>query len=141
MSFELYNEDYRFSIPPLEVSVDYTNPPNWITNISPILSTNVEMSFECELGPDAAKLLGLDLSNAPDMTNASVIFKSPYQKQIRRHKKKRINKKWNKRYGPRYITVFKLCQIDGVQFESSGHDFTIVGERARFITPNAPLYI
>lgn len=27
------------------------------------------------------------------------------KKQVRRHKKKRINKKWNKKYGPIYMTI------------------------------------
>ena len=141
MSFELMNEILSISSIPREISFDVSEPPDWVTSVTPILSADAEMSFECELGPGAAKIFGLDLSNGPDVTCNSVIFKSPRQVQIRRHKKKRINKKWNKKFGPRYITKFQVHQLEGVLFKQIGPELTIVGERAKMITPSSPLYI
>ena len=59
-------------------------------------------------------LFGLDKSKMPDMYDIS--FLKPIQ--ARKHKKKRINKKWLKRYGYKFITVeckgWKLCcKTDG----------------------------
>lgn len=124
-----------------DISFDEVELPEYITSFSPIMSPEAEMSFECELSPLASKLLGIDLANGPDMTSASVIFKHPRQIQVRRHKKKRINKKWNKKFGPRYITTFQLSQLEEVRFERTGPEIMVVGERARMITPNGPLYI
>lgn len=45
--------------------------------------------------------LGVDISNAPDKCNFQIIK----VKQTRKHKKKRINKKWIKRYGYKQILV------------------------------------
>lgn len=58
------------------------------------------------------KLCGISLAHGPDFT-ATVSFQSPYQVQARRHKKRRINKKWAKRYG--YITEFRTVTIENVQ--------------------------
>ena len=44
------------------------------------------------------KTVGVDLSVVPDAYDVRVIKFVP----IRRHKKKRINKKWNKKYGIKY---------------------------------------
>lgn len=142
MSFKLLND--CSSIPNIdhEISVNANLFSDELLSIlTPKLSADAEMSFECELGPGSAKLFGLDLSNGSDIAATSVIFKSSYQVQIRRHKKKRINKKWNKKFGPRYIMKFKACQLESVQFNQVGPELTIVGERARFLTPNDPLYI
>lgn len=49
-------------------------------------------------------LMGLDVSNAPDKYN----FQIMKVKQARKHKKKRINKKWIKRY--RYEQILVDCK-------------------------------
>jgi len=46
-------------------------------------------------------LIGIDVANAPDKYNFQIIK----IKQARKHKKKRINKKWIKRYGYKQILV------------------------------------
>lgn len=48
------------------------------------------------------KLVGLDLSNSHDM-EYTLEYSNARQVQVRRHKKKRINKKWAKRYGFRTV--------------------------------------
>lgn len=45
--------------------------------------------------------LGLDLSQKPDMCD--ILIQKPIQ--IRKHKKKRINKKWAKKYGFKVINI------------------------------------
>lgn len=65
------------------------------------------------------KTVGVDLSGIPDAYNVHVIKCVP----IRRHKKKRINKKWNKKYGIKYrsatVTVkgWKLKSYQDGTFE------------------------
>lgn len=46
-------------------------------------------------------MLGYNIQILPD----AVLGENPYLVQVRTHKKKRINKKWAKRYG--YITKYK----------------------------------
>lgn len=60
------------------------------------------------------KILGIDISKKPD----SYTIQYPKFVQMRKHKKKRINKKWIKRYGYKQIWVnskgWKLkCHSDG----------------------------
>ena len=60
-------------------------------------------------------LIGIDVANAPDKYNFQIIIRryaatmNPIRtlkiKQARKHKKKRINKKWIKRYGYKQILV------------------------------------
>ena len=46
-------------------------------------------------------MLGYNIQILPD----AVLGENPYLVQVRTHKKKRINKKWAKRYG--YVTKYK----------------------------------
>ena len=88
--------------------------PEYITSIHTPLSTSAEFSCDCEVNPQLlAKMTGIDLSRGYDLAS-SFAFKcsSPYQVQKRRHKKKRINKKWAKRYG--YITKFAEITLQEV---------------------------
>lgn len=105
--------------------------PPYVKSISTPLSDSAEFEFETEIDAHLfQKLVGLDLSNQSDITSFNCIFKQPYQEQVRKHKKKRINKKWAKRYG--YRTKFKTYQLENVQFEHTlcgGHiaNFDLVG--------------
>lgn len=107
----------NFEIPNLMINVDgEADAPMW-RKVTPIISADAEMSFECEtiLNPNAMRaLLGLDLAPGPDnyISSMSFLGKGIKQMQIRKHRKKRINKKWAKRYG--YKTVFTDVKIDGV---------------------------
>ena len=61
-------------------------------------------SLSIDISIDAISLIsliGVDVSNAPDKYN----FQIMKVKQARKHKKKRINKKWIKRYGYKQILV------------------------------------
>ena len=108
-------------IPPL----DLADPPEYISSLRFPLSTEAEFTMAAEIdAPAYHRLMGFDASPFPDATGFSVIFSQPYQVQRRRHKKKRINKKWAKRYG--YVTKFKNYRMDEVYFwndENGEYDF------------------
>ena len=59
-----------------------------------------------------------DTSKFPSAQSMSVVYSEPYQDQRRKHKKKRINKKWAKRYG--YVTKFRKWRINEVSLMSNG---------------------
>lgn len=93
------------------IHIDESDPPTYIRSINRPLSAEAEYSFECEIdGPAYNRLIGFEASPFPDATGFSVIFSKPYQVQRRRHKKKRINKKWAKRYG--YVTKYKQYRLN-----------------------------
>ena len=65
---------------------------------------NSSMSIEIDnqtLGTDLLKQMGVDMSRMPD--KCDIEFMKPVQ--ARKHHKKRINKKWLKRYGCKMINV------------------------------------
>lgn len=75
----------------------------FVSNV-PINKLSKMASFECDVNSDIFKQIpGIDLSNSRDMS-CSMKLLSPYQIQKRKHKKRRINKKWAKKYG--YITKY-----------------------------------
>lgn len=113
---QLFGEDLR----PIEnISFDNGHLPEYITSINAPLSASAEMTMECEINaPLFHRLCGFDPSCGPDITGYTLIGKAPYMEQIRKHKKKRINKKWAKRYG--YRTKFKDIKIEGVHFNETG---------------------
>lgn len=114
------------------VTFDGDTIPEYITGLNAPLSADAEISFECDIDvPLFAKLTGIDLAQGPDLTCASVIFQSPYQVQARRHKKKRINKKWAKRYG--YVTKFKNYQLDEVRIRQSGEHLDFCGSDLKWL--------
>ena len=94
------------------ISFEHGEIPEYMSDIHMPLSANAELDFECEVNPFLfQKITGIDLGVGLD-TSIGFIAKSFYQEQIRRHRKKRINKKWAKRYG--YRTKFKEIEITEV---------------------------
>lgn len=90
-----------------DVSFDATDIPDCVTSITPKLSASAEFTMEAEIdGNMLAKLCGLDLAAGKDFT---VEYSEPILIQARCHKKKRINKKWRKRYG--FKTIFRKKQL------------------------------
>ena len=62
----------------------------------------MSVDFDKEIGTNELhKILGIDISNMPDAYDIQFIKFV----QARKHKKRRINKKWLKRYGYKQITV------------------------------------
>lgn len=92
------------------------------------MSADAEVSFECDIDTSLfAKLIGIDLADGQDATCASMIFQKPYQVQRKHHKKKRINKKWAKRYG--YVTKFKTYRMDEVFIEQNEGALSFTGQK------------
>lgn len=94
------------------------------------LPQEAELSLECGINASLLEklLYSVDLSLNKDISNVSLILSQPYQEQIRRHRKKRINKKWAKRYG--FRTKFKQIVIDGVEIVKSDiEEIDILGRR------------
>ena len=102
--------------------------PEYVKRFSAPMSTDAEVSFECDIDTSLfAKLIGIDLANGKDAACASMIFQKPYQVQRKHHKKKRINKKWAKRYG--YVTKFKTYHIDEVHIEQNEGALSFTGQK------------
>lgn len=119
--------DVSFEIPPLNVE----HPPDYVSNITFPLSASAEFSLETEIDiPTFCKLCGVDSSPLAGAESFSVQWSAPYQEQIRRHRKKRINKKWAKRYG--YRTAMRKCQMDNVTFvRPYSNEIEIYGDNLR----------
>ena len=101
------------SIP--EISFGDAQIPEYISNFRIIDLASSELSYECDINLSLLNAItGIDLAHGSDIS-CSMEIRGAHQVQKRKHKKKRINKKWAKRYG--YITVFDDIKI---------RDFTLV---------------
>lgn len=109
-------------IPPL----DLADPPEYVRSLHFPLSTEAEFTIEAEI--DAPKLYEvLDIPPTMDAQTFSVQYQGAVEEQVRRHKKKRINKKWAKRYG--YRTVYRTIRLDNVEFYKNwDNTWTIYGD-------------
>lgn len=91
---------------------EYKNDPHgeWFSKNH--WTATFEISFDADnpANNDLKKILGFDRSDLPDAYDVQFVKVV----QARKHKKKRINKKWEKRYGYRSITVTRK----GWQMES-----------------------
>lgn len=116
-----------YSIDKIEdISFDNGIIPDYITSINYPLSVSDEFSVECDIDAQLfSNIMGVDLISTGDLRHFTVEGVLPYQVQIRRHKKKRINKKWAKRYG--YKTVFKQIKLTDVQVIEHETDVDITG--------------
>lgn len=89
------------------VSFDAEKIPDCVRSITPKLSASAEFTMEAEIDGDMlAKLLGFPMAAGKNFT---VEYSEPILVQARRHHKKRIDKKWRKRYG--YKTIFRKKQL------------------------------
>lgn len=112
----------------LEFAMDMEKLPKYVTGIRAPLSIDTEMSFEIDLNvPEFMKLTGIDIARGTDMTAVTLICRDPYQVQQKRHKKKRINKKWAKKYG--YVTKFRNYQLENVEIHQDGRILDIASKR------------
>ena len=102
--------------------------PEYAKRFSAPMSADAEVSFKCDIDTSLfAKLIGIDLADGQDATCASMIFQKPYQVQRKHHKKKRINKKWAKRYG--YVTKFKTYRMEEVSIEQNEGTLLFTGQK------------
>lgn len=78
---------------------------------SPMSKHISDSSFSLEIDKntkfnDFDKIFGIDESKIPDSYDMKVTYPLP----CRRHKKKRINKKWIKKYGQNYVITCKIVK-------------------------------
>ena len=103
------------------------------------LSFTHEASFECELIDSSLFIDSLyNLSNEPPR----IEYYIPILIQARWHKKKRINKKWLKRYGMKKDEILVKCNVDSISpdnsydpynlIESKGYNFELSNIRYKF---------
>lgn len=84
---------------------------------SNIMQNSAELSFECcTINYDLLR----ELTCPKNTESFSVTAFRPYETQAKRHKKKRINKKWAKRYG--YVTKLKPFKINNLKFSKQDDD-------------------
>ena len=112
-----------------ETEFDANDVPEYVKSIHCPMSVEAEANFECDIDAKTfKKLTGIDLAHGPDITGYTVLFHHPVQVQVRRHKRKRINKKWAKRYG--YKTVFKSIKLEEAYVEPNENGFDILGRNS-----------
>ena len=95
---------------------------------------DAELEFEAEIDIPMLHRFSttIDTSILSGAQSMSVVYSEPYQVQRRTHKKKRINKKWAKRYG--YETKFRKWRINEVtlldknnfEFEATGGNVELI---------------
>ena len=96
---------------------EYDKPYEMPKKISSDASMEIEFSSNCKVNQEVLnKIIGIDESRLPDKYDVTIM--KPIQK--RRHKKKRINKKWAKKYGYTMIPVV----MKGWKVETSCEDNT-----------------
>lgn len=120
-------------IPP----IDLNHPPQYVRSINFPLSSEAEFTMEAEIDiPTLNKFIcGFDTSPMADATAVMLIYSKPYQEQVRRHKKKRINKKWAKRYG--YVTKFKQYCIEDVHYQwETENELDVLGRLSTIAIPS-----
>ena len=107
-----------------KLAIDLNKAPEFIKSIDiPLLGT-AEFHFDVEIdAAQVAKRIGVDLSPYQSFT---VEYDAPVPVQIRKHKKKRINKKWAKRYG--YTMVIKPHKLTDVTFKPSDDENELICE-------------
>ena len=111
-----------------EIGFDANDIPEYVKSIYCPMSIEAEANFECNIDAKILKkLTGIDLAYGSDFTGYTIQFHQPVQVQVRRHKKKRINKKWAKRYG--YKTVFKSVKLEEACIKPNENGFDILGRK------------
>ena len=110
-----------------ETEFDANDIPEFVKSIHCPMSIEAEVNFECDIDTKILKkITGIDLDHGSDFTGCTVLFNQPVQVQVRRHKKKRINKKWAKRYG--YKTMFKSIKLEEAYVKPNENGFDILGK-------------
>lgn len=107
----------------IALTSNVTEERDILGNVENIKKGETTLSFTSTIEKEALfKVLGVDISKTPDAYKISVI--KPVQR--RKHKKKRINKKWLKKYGYKILADFR----DGWHIKSyaDGHYEFVKGE-------------
>lgn len=120
-----------------DIEIDFEN-----MHVEPIISVGELQEFAGSVILDKKKmqkLMGCEIPPSSILSNRmSCTFSGPItQEQIRKHRKKRINKKWAKRYG--YRKILKSVQLRDVSIVGSHDDsIDVLGYSHRFLTEVIP---
>lgn len=91
----------------ISIQISTEGIPNYVLGMLLIPSASADFSIEVDIDGDAyADALGAQWSRGQIFT---VLLSDPVLKQLRSHRKKRINKKWRKRYG--LVSTFQKSSI------------------------------
>lgn len=130
-SGSLYLNDKHLTDKLPEITFPDDDIPDYVRSIHRPLSASAEFTMEADINvPLLHKIAGIDLA-APGAQSFSAEFSEPYWEQRRKHKKKRINKKWVKRYG--YVTKFRKWRINEVSLMSNGLEFEATGRNVELM--------
>lgn len=122
---QIYLNDKRITDKLSEITFSDDDIPNYVISIRRPLSASAEFTMEADINvPLLHRLAGIDLA-VPVAQSVTAELSEPYQEQRRKHKKKRINKKWAKKYG--YVTKFRKWRIKEVSLMSNGLQFEATG--------------
>lgn len=108
--------------------------PQYVRSFNLVDPTSADATFEAEIDiPMVHRFSGVFDASKLGAQSFSAEFSEPYQEQRRKHKKKRINKKWAKRYG--YVTKFRKWRIKEMTFTGE-HDFEFeaTGKNVELVT-------
>lgn len=105
--------------------------PDYVTSITCPTTTSAEFKVDMDINTELfEKLTGCNLGPTAG-SSFTITGAIPVTVPVRTHKKKRINKKWAKRYG--YKIVFRNFEIDNVYFDNpDGPDFEFTGSNITF---------
>lgn len=108
--------------------------PDYIRNCNLKNLVDAELELEAEIDIPMLHRFSttIDAGILSGAQSMSVVYSEPYQEQRRKHKKKRINKKWAKRYG--YVTKYRKWRINEVtmtspnnfEFEATGRNIELI---------------
>ena len=130
-TFYIDGKEFVGTIPDTAITFEEFGVPGYVTNINAPISASAEASFKCEVNALLfAKMTGVDLANDPDAAKFTLMCTSPYSVQRRTHKKKRINKKWAKRYG--FVTRFRSATIEDVELAQDDYGYKFVGRSMNY---------
>lgn len=128
----MYNGDVLWNVCDMEVATEVE--PSSLTKEK--FSLTHEATFNLDLKCDSPIPLYVDSLNS----KASYItYSVPIMIQARWHKKKRINKKWLKRYGMKKDTVLVKCDVESIDAhpdpiitKTAEWDFTLTNMQYKF---------
>ena len=108
--------------------------PKYIRSWNLADPASAEATFEAEIDiPMVHRFSGVFDASMLGGQSFSAEFSEPYQEQRRKHKKKRINKKWAKRYG--YVTKYRKWRIKEMTFTGKNNfEFEATGRNVELIT-------
>lgn len=130
-SGSIYLNDKHLTDKLPEIAFPDDDIPDYVRSFHRPLSASAEFTMEADINaPLLHKIAGIDLA-VPGAQSISAEFSEPYQEQRRKHKKKRINKKWAKKYG--YVTKYRKWRIKEVSLMSNGWEFEATGRNVELL--------